>query len=186
MTIHGPSVLAKSLRLAEAEPELELRALQVARRPVVEDGVAGDVRAGLVGPEVRPGAADDGRDLELEVERRAARRHRDLVVGAGDGVGVREVTERRLVPDAGTLASGRRRVLIDAFDVLLEHGEVADRRRLDGGEEPHGRDRHLLARQRGETVALAAQEVGDADLGRQEADASASGVTIAARTAPSC
>ncbi len=75
----------------------------------------------------RPGPADHRRHLELEVEPPAPRRHRDVVAGTGQRIRVREVAERRLVPDRRDRRV-RVRVLDHALDVLLEHREVADRR----------------------------------------------------------
>ena len=61
------------LALAGAEADLHLGGLEVAGRPVVEDGVADDVVAGLLGGEVAALAADDGGDFEFEVEDLRAR-----------------------------------------------------------------------------------------------------------------
>ena len=72
VTIHGPSVVPKSLPLAGSEAHLHLAGLDVARRPVVEDRVAEDVPGGLGRRQVATvgarDAADHGADLELEVE----------------------------------------------------------------------------------------------------------------------
>ena len=125
-----PERVGEVLALAHAQAEAHLGHLQVARRPVVEDRVAGDVLPGLAGRQVTPGAADHRRHLELEVEPPAPRRHRDLLAGTGHGVGVGEVAERRLVPDRRDRRV-RVRVLDHALDVLLEHREVAHRRGLD-------------------------------------------------------
>ena len=123
----GPEGDGGVLSLRRPEADLHLLELEVARRPVVEDRVGDDVVARLGGCQVAAVAADHRGDFELVVEDLAAGRDCDVVVRADEGVGVREVERRRLVPARVHLA----RRLVEAhhpLDVLLERQEVADRR----------------------------------------------------------
>ncbi len=124
------------LALAGAETDLHLAGLEVAGGPVVVDGVADDVVAGLLGGEVTALAADDGRYFEFEVQCLAAGWHRDVVVSADDRVGVGEVEGGRVVPGV----RGARDSVDDAsyaLDVLLERDEVAYGRRLERRQQSH-------------------------------------------------
>ncbi len=105
------------------------------------------------GGEIPARAADHRAHLELEVEALAARRHRDVLAGTRQRVRVREVAERRLVPDRRNRRV-RVRVLDHARDVLLEHREVADRRRLHRGEQCGLVECHLSPHAAGDPLPL--------------------------------
>src|SRR3954470_5234619 len=105
------------LSLRRPEPDAHLRALQVARRPVVHDREPSDLPVG----------ADHSGDLELIVELPRLRRADDLVAWAVDRSRVREVEDRDLVPLLRHLEPARR---TRRLDVLLEGVEIAHRRRL--------------------------------------------------------
>lgn len=127
------------LSLAGAEADLHFGGLQVAGGPVVEDGVADDVVAGLLGREVAALAADDGGDLQLEVQDPGAGWHRNVVMGAVQGVRVGEVEGRSGVPLFG-YTDGTLHGPPYAFHVLLEGDEVPYRRGLERRQQPDLRD----------------------------------------------
>ncbi len=123
------------LALGRAELELHLAALDVAGGPVVHHAVAADHLPRPLGGQVAAVAADDRRDLELEVEPLGVRRHRDVVVRSGHRVRRHEEEDRRVVPLAG-----RARVAVAALhpvDVRLEGEEVAHRHRVDRRQQHH-------------------------------------------------
>jgi hypothetical protein len=85
--------------------------------------------------EVEAGPADDGGQLELEVEQLAARRHGDGIPRPDDRVRADPEEARRLVP-VGVNGRVRPAVLDRAGDMLLEGDEVADRRRVERRAQP--------------------------------------------------
>ena len=95
------------------------------------------------GREVASVATDHGGDLQLVVEELAPRRDRDVVVWADERVRVGEVERRRLVP-ARMHLPGRLVESHHAFDMPLEGEEIADRRRVERGEQPDRRERHCF------------------------------------------
>ena len=86
------------LALGRPEADDRLLALEIARRPVVEDRVAADRLLGALGREVESGRVDERRDLELVVELRRRRRRPDRVVRPADLRDVAEVEDRQAVP----------------------------------------------------------------------------------------
>src|SRR5207253_11001682 len=81
-----------------AHAELHLAALHISRAPIVHDAKAGDVSLSARGIQVATTHADDGGDLELEVELAGAWRNCHIVLGSRDRVWTREVEDRELVP----------------------------------------------------------------------------------------
>ena len=168
VTSHGPSVVAE-IFLGRAEADLHLPALQIAGRPVVEDGVAEHVLSRLLRAQRCPVACDDDGHFELEVQELRAGRDRDVVVRADQRVRVGEVERRCLVPlrhhtravsDAGH----------DALDMLLERDKVPHGRRGQRRQQPDlsegtaGADRAAVRFQARQTRA---DQVEDGDTRRQ-------------------
>ena len=130
MTSSGPSEVAKSFPFARAQAHGHLLALKVAGAPVVHDREAGDdLQRPVVGGDIAAFLTDDAGQLELEVERLAAQRRPDRLVGADHAGGVREVEDRHLVPLGLHVEPAE---LQRRLDVLLEAVEIADAG--DGGQ----------------------------------------------------
>ena len=137
MTIHGPSVVAKSLPFAGPRRTFISRAWTSRADQSLKIVYPKMWPAASPGDRSRPSepddAADHGADLELEVEPLGARRAH-LGAGRDDRVRVREVEGRELVPlvdhVAGAVDRGG-----DALDVLLERHEVAHARGHERGEQ---------------------------------------------------
>src|SRR5690606_960545 len=93
--VRGDQVRAEGgggvLALARAEAHPHLRALEVPRGPVVEDGVADDVVAGLFGGEVAALPTDHGAHFEFEVEHGRTGGYGGAVPVAVDRVRIGEV-----------------------------------------------------------------------------------------------
>ena len=127
------------LSLGRAEVHLHLAALQVAGRPVVEDGVPEDLH--LLRRRRLGVPADHAGDLELEVEQLRSGRDRDVVVRADQRAGVGEVERRCFVPlrhHPAAVADGSDH----ALHVLLERDEVPHRRRFERRQQPDLVERH--------------------------------------------
>ena len=121
----------KVLALGGPEAHLHLLALDIARGPVVEDGVAEDMLRGIFGPDVAAGLADDDRDLQLVVQFPGVGRIGNLVIGAEDVIGIGEVEDGELVPFRRHLTAA---VGVGGLDMRLEGVGVAQR----GGPEDRG------------------------------------------------
>src|SRR3954463_12448881 len=144
---HGVAVV-EVLTFARTELPRHLLRLLVARREVVEDGVAEDVLARALFRDVLAAPADVAAKLQLEVQALGIARPRDVGVGAAHREAARVIEDRPLVPD---LRDARRRAaqlphrLEGLAQVLLEAQEVAHLRR-------HGHRReqpHFVAVERG-------------------------------------
>jgi hypothetical protein len=121
---------AKLIGSSKVNAQLALGALDVPRRPVVEDRVADDSGGGLFRGEVPAVLPVDDADLKLKVELLRAREPLDIVERADARVRVGEVEARRVVPLRGHRVVRALLRLADVLDVRLEGDRVADRRRV--------------------------------------------------------
>src|SRR5579884_2059068 len=115
---------------AGAEIELHVATLEVARAPVVHDGIARDILVGLFHRNVFALAPDDAGDLQFDIQFLAALRVGNGLIGAVDFARIGEVENWHLVPfgnhaEAAQGAGG--------LDMLLKGVEIADRGRLWNG-----------------------------------------------------
>ncbi|PQM48970.1 hypothetical protein C1Y40_00811 [Mycobacterium talmoniae] len=167
---------AAVLALGLPDAQLAVQLLQIARRPVVEDGVADDRRLGLGDRQVLTGYPDHRRDLQFEVLPGAARRHRRVVVGSQHGGRAGEVERRHPIPGVLEHPAPAHRGLAVAH-VLQKAQRVPDRRRA----RDRRHQRHLGQPRRGRCpqrlLAGAAQPGGatpnqlqQRDTGRQRVD----------------
>ncbi len=145
--VGGDEARAHGVRVVEvlalAGPELagHLLRLLVARREVVEDGVAEDVLARARLRDVLAGPPDVAAELELEVELLAVRRPGHLGAGAAHREAARMVEDRPLVPGLRGILPNR---LERLHQVLFETQKIPHLRRMgdrreqrDVGERQH-------------------------------------------------
>ena len=116
------------LALRGPEPERALVALQVPRRPVVEDDVAADRLLATLGREVRRRRVDQRADLQLVVQLEGAARRPHGLARPAQPRHVGEVEDREPIP---RLRDHLPAPLPHGPDVPLEGVEVTERRRAE-------------------------------------------------------
>jgi hypothetical protein len=145
-----PEGVGEVLALHRAQAGRPGGALEIPRGPVVEQGVAGDVVGRLLRGQIRARPADDGGQLELEVQVRAPGRNGDRLVRPTHRVRVGEVEVGRVVPGGGRFRDAEHRQA--PLEMLLEGQEVPDGPGADGREQAD-----LAQRQRRAVAGLLGQ-----------------------------